>query len=139
MRFTDFLRYLGAVWSSPLTLIGALVALVTWSRPVDRVGPTVIFSPRPGSWFDRWMEEGHWAGFCIADVVILRGPWTTHAQVRAHELRHVDQCHVFGVLTIPVWLVGVVVSAVREWRAIYLSHPFERDARRAAGEEVDRK
>jgi hypothetical protein len=132
-----FLSYLGALWASPLTVVGALVVLVTWSRAVDRVGPTVVFSPRPGSWFDRFMERGRWAGYCIGDVVVLRSPWVTHAQVRAHEFRHVSQCHVFGPLTIPVWIVGVVVSACREWRAIYLSHPFERDARRAAGEQVD--
>lgn len=128
---------LGAIWAAPLTLVGVLVALVTWSRPVDRVGTTVICSPKPGSWFDRWMSDGKWAGFCMADVVIIRSPWVTHAQVRAHELRHTLQCHAFGVFTIPIWIVGVVVSACREWRAIYKSHPFERDARWAAGEEEE--
>jgi len=133
------LSLLGALWALPITLIGWLVALVTWSKPIERVEVTAVLF-RTGPWLSRLMGDT-WAGFCVGDAVFLAPKWVSHSGVRAHELRHKDQVHVFGPTMPLFYAVGWLVSAYRWertrvgplwWEGFYRLNPFEVDARKAA-------
>lgn len=137
-------HFFGALWAGPITMLGWLVALVTWSKPMERADATVVF--KLGDRLSRRLV-GRWAGFCIGDTVFLVKAWPANPQVLMHELRHVSQVRLFGVFFPIFYAIGWLVAAVKWqhlptprpyplwWQGFYWLNPFEVDARRAARQE----
>lgn len=144
-------RALGYVWSAPYGLLGPSLVLafralsllpwvrrkvgwITWWRWRDGAlevlfgGPFADWMSRPRQIRDvnGVEQENRWAGFTLGWAILL---WYQGAEeILPHEHRHVDQCLVFGVLFPPLYGLGMARG--------YRNNPFERDARKAAGQEV---
>lgn len=90
----------------------------------------------PNRWLDRQMAPGGWNGFAIGAVMFVReGASETTI---THEERHVLQQMVFGVFQ-PI-LYGIFVVVIYLFirnKHPYYDNPFERDARKSAGQQVD--
>ena len=114
---------LGFVWTLPNTLLGVLLGVVTFQRPRIHGGALVFDrNPRGLSWvMSRMQRSAMTVGFVILSAVPLDGP------LLAHERHHIHQYMAWGPLFIPAYLVLAA-------RFGYRRHPFERAARRAAGE-----
>jgi hypothetical protein len=144
------MRALGFIWLLPVTLlvwllyVGPLWALgYTELEAVDRWVARFRLCA-PDSYYERvlWRRWRGWSGPCC----LLYRPYEVRTpenvareqQVLRHERRHCDQQFVFGVLAYPLYaLASVWVYLFQPDRHPYYDNPFERDARRAAGEQVD--
>jgi len=114
-------RWLGFVWTSPNTLLGAILGASTWQRPRLDDG-TLVFDRTPRGLSALMPRAGRVAvtvGVVIISATPLRGP------LRAHERQHVRQYRAWGPLFIPVYLLLAIVYGYRR-------HPMERRAERAA-------
>jgi hypothetical protein len=116
-------KALGFVWTLPNTVLGVLLGVFTFQRPRIHGGALVFDrGPRGLSWvMSRMHRSAMTVGFVILSAVPLDGPLLTH------ERHHVRQYMAWGPLFIPAYLVLAVPFGYRR-------HPFERAARRAAGE-----
>jgi hypothetical protein len=132
------------LWSLPYGLIGILAALVFWALRWVHVGgwrtgalelvckgPFAAWMDRPRIVTDRdgKQYESRWAGFTLGWTIFFWAP--PSPEVRAHERRHVEQATWLGVLY-PILYLGLLPFTR------YRGHPLERDARRAAGQPVER-
>lgn len=127
------LSVIGAVWALPCSLVGWAIAAALGARVHHRLGTTFVFVPPAGSWLDRQMHSGDWAGFSAGDVIVVRLDQLGYPEILDHELRHTAQVHVLGLLVIPAWILGLAVSfVIAFWHHLYWNHPFELDARRDA-------
>ncbi len=116
---------LGFLWALPTSLLGLLAGLLTIQRPrvhagllvFDRAGPRGLL--RLLAAMDRTAMT---LGFVVISAVPLEG------RLLAHERHHVRQAMWWGPLFVPAYLLLAAVLGYRR-------HPFERAARRAAGEE----
>lgn len=117
------LTALGFVWTLPNTLLGLLLGLLTFQRPRLAQG-VVIFdgAPRGVTWILTKMDR---AAMTVGFVILSAGPAT--GTLLAHERHHVRQYCFYGPLFIPAYFALAVPFG-------YKRHPFERAARRAAGE-----
>ena len=85
--------------------------------------------------FSRWLaEKWSFSAMTLGHVIIGRDPWCLEF-CRDHEQAHVRQVERWGPIFIPAYLLASVVAW---WRGgdYYLDNYFERDARRACGEEM---
>lgn len=122
------LRLLGYVWSFPYALLGLLAANVFLS-----LGWVATRTWRAGALelvcqgrFARWMTTRNWGAFTLGWTIFFWEP--PYETIQKHEHRHVDQALVLGVFYPFAYLVHLALRGYREnW--------FERDARRAAGQE----
>jgi hypothetical protein len=114
---------LGFVWTLPNTAIGVLLGVFTFQRPRIHGGALVFDrGPRGLSWvMNRMHRSAMTVGFVILSAVPLDGT------LLSHERHHIRQYMAWGPLFIPAYLVLAVPFGYRR-------HPFERAARRAAGE-----
>lgn len=141
---STFLAVVGAAWLAPLSVLGWLVALVTWSAPRERRGTTVVCEAgRLARWFMTGPigrvfvgGAGSIAAFTWGDVIIVRPEWLLDGHLLAHELEHVRQGHRWGPLFPLVYALAGIPPAVRAraWSAWYRANPFEVAARAAADE-----
>lgn len=128
------LRWLGQLWASPATLVGLVVALLSGCR-LRRRGRALLFVPSgrgPAAW---WLERFSFRAFTVGAVIVVRELWLDDREVIAHELRHVDQFLVLGVLQ------PVLYLACSAWELLRGGHWhdgnfFERDAAAAASRAV---
>jgi hypothetical protein len=144
---------LGVLWLLPITILVWLFYILPLTlRDIEYIGqPSFmvfhfqLISKR--SWYARlWRDWLGWSGPC---VIIARNPDNLFTPVKAsmakiiiHETRHCYQQFVFGPLFYPayilcsivLWMLGKFTS--RKIHA-YLDNPFERDARRAANQQVN--
>jgi hypothetical protein len=125
-----FVRYL---WAAPTTFVGVLagvLTLCTGGRGQVRRG-TVEFHGGFARWFG---ERCDFSAMTLGHVIIGRDPCCLD-ECRDHEQAHVRQVERWGVLFIPAYLVASVVAW---WQGgdYYLDNHFERDARRACGEDA---
>jgi hypothetical protein len=114
-------KFLGYVWSAPMGLVGALVALVALAmgdRAHWRDGAIVV-NAEDGPIGRRLRARG-WGGVAIGWTILL---WQDHPLVEAHERVHVAQALRWGPLFWPAYLVALVAYG-------YRANPFEVDARR---------
>lgn len=139
------------LWAFPITLLTSIFALAMWAagqfRPVRRTGLVfewvIVGQSRTYELLkNRW---GAWSG-CGNVVYLPEG--LGYKALRVHELRHTFQMYVLGVLMPILYVIFLVVIwfvlhpritkffTERKFHA-YLDNPFERDARRAAGQKVD--
>jgi hypothetical protein len=85
--------------------------------------------------FARWLAvKWGFSAMTLGHVIIGRDPFCLEF-CREHEQAHVRQVEHWGAIFIPAYLLASVVAW---WRGgdYYLDNYFERDARRACGEEI---
>jgi hypothetical protein len=111
-------------------LLAGTLTLCTGGKAQVRCGAIEFYGG-----FARWfaVRYGFWA-MTLGHVIIGRDPFCLEF-CREHEQAHVRQVERWGAIFIPAYLVA---SALAWWRGgdYYLDNFFERDARRACGEEV---
>jgi hypothetical protein len=124
------LRY---AWAAPTTLVGVLagaLTLCTGGRAQIRRG-TLEFHGGFALWF---ATTCRFSAMTLGHVIIGRDTCCL-TRCRDHEQAHVRQVERWGPIFIPAYLLA---SAVAWWQGgdYYLDNYFERDARRACGEEI---
>ena len=138
------MRYAGFVWALPLAILVWLFyifpfwafGLLHYNR---RHACAVEFVADMGVqwWAKAWKG---WRGHAVPCAIVLaRVPSdldATWRRTRRHELRHVDQMFLFGLL-FPFLYVGAMVWIACFKRDLhpYRDNPFERDARAYAEKE----
>ena len=123
-----------SLWASPLTLFGLaaiwlasrfgadLTRSIRWA-PLTRWGRAYHLNP-PTKWF---------RGLTIGEVVVYSGNEVA-VQTFLHESCHVRQARRWGIFLPICYTIASIVLLVwgRHW---YWDNPFERAARRAAGQD----
>jgi hypothetical protein len=106
--------WLGFVWTSPNTLLGLLLGLLTFQVP-RRAHGLVVFDrgPRGLTWV---MLRANRAAMTLGFVVLSAVP--VEGKLLAHERWHVRQYCRWGPLFIPVYLLLALVYGYRR-------HPME--------------
>jgi hypothetical protein len=124
-------RLLLYAWASPTTLVGLLAGLLTLCSGgrVERRRGVLEFHGGLARRFADWIGFG---AMTLGHVIIGRDPFCL-AICRDHEQAHVRQVERWGVAFIPAYLLASVLAW---WLGghYYLDNYFERDARRACGE-----
>lgn len=115
--------WLGFVWTSPNTLLGLALGLLTFQRPrLD--GGAIVFDRAPRG-VTALMPRLHRAAMTVGFVIVSAEPVT--GTLREHERHHIRQYCAWGPLFIPVYLLLAIGFGYRR-------HPMEVRAQRAAGE-----
>lgn len=139
------LHLLGFIWLLPATILVWLFYVlplwvsnnITYHGSVS--GTFFIFkfrtSKNKSNWYAKaWKDWAGWSGPC---VIIFRHDCYDDSTL-LHELRHCKQQFVFGILHYPIYLLSsALIWLFISNRHAYLDNPFERDARKAAGQMVD--
>lgn len=115
-------RVIAYLWTSPNTVLGLVLGLLSLQTPRLQDGIVVFDRARRGflALFSRTRFDAITFGHVVLSAVPLRG---THLE---HERVHVRQYEMLGPLFLPVYLALWVFRGYRR-------HPFERAAvRRAA-------
>lgn len=146
-------RAIGYLWSSPYGVMGLLAWLVfRLAGAVALPCGCAFVLDCSKTRFGRWMAGRKWAAFTLAWTILLWDPEPDDSLI-THERRHVSQALVLGVIYPVAYLASWVWCWLRTWEdigddlwhrrppdgvmtAAYRRNWFERDARRAAGEEV---
>ena len=132
-------RWAGYVWALPTTLVGLTAGALTIATG-GRVRACCGALEFHGG-FARWMlRTVARARAMTLGHVILGGDPVDLAVCRAHEQAHVRQAERWGPAFLPAYLACSLWewSRRREGRHYYYDNYFERDARRACGEEPAR-
>lgn len=114
---------LGFVWTLPNTVIGLLLGLLTFQPPRIH-GGALVFDRTPRGLsllMSKMNRSAMTVGFVILSAVPVEGV------LLEHERHHIRQYCRWGPLFIPAYFALAVPFGYRR-------HPFERAARRAAGE-----
>lgn len=132
----NVLKFLNAL---PVSIFGFLYLLLFCHhhRVYEINFPYFEFHVDMTSWTYRYLWHKRWSGVSIGSVIIIN-PFYQSAQTRLHERRHSDQVFLFGVLQPILYVLSTLVIYLFFWNLhAYLDNPFERDARRHAGQQVD--
>jgi len=115
--------WLGCLWTSPNTLIGLVLGLLTFQLPTVRDG-AVIFdkAPRGLTWL---MPRMHRTAMTVGFVIVSAEPVT--GRLLAHERWHIRQFSAWGPLFIPVYFALAIPFGYRR-------HPMEIRAQIMAGQ-----
>jgi hypothetical protein len=115
---------MGSLWTSPNTLLGLVLGVLTFQRPRLAPGGVIIFDrvPRGVTWL---LPRLHRTAVTVGSVIIAARPVT--GSLEAHERHHVLQFRTWGPFFVPAYLLLSI-------RYGYRRHPMEVAARRAAGE-----
>lgn len=116
--------WLGFLWTSPNTLIGLVLGLLTLQRP--RLAHGLILFDRCPRGLTQLMTRFHRTAMTVGFVVVSASP--VEGTLLEHERHHVRQYGALGPLFLPVYFLLAIPFGYRR-------HPMERRARRAAGEE----
>ncbi len=148
------LYLLGFLWLLPMTmLIWTFYILPLLWKDLKFVGWADFLIPHfqvksKKSWYARmWRDWWGWSGPCViitADISEDLQGWSLtlikeiiQTTVK-HELRHCKQQFVFGPLHYPLYfLSSVYLWLFRKDKHAYIDNPFEKDARKSAGQTVD--
>lgn len=118
------LAVFGWLWALPTTILGLVLGFLSFQRP-RLLGALILFdrAERGTTWvLARMGRTAMTLGF------VMVGNHRIEGRLLAHERHHSRQAMWWGPLFVPVYLL---VAA----RYGYRNHPFERAARRAAGQE----
>jgi hypothetical protein len=131
-----FLRPLAYAWAAPTTAVGltaGVLTLCTGGRVQHRLGALEFHGG-----FSRWLLSRRMvmaSAMTLGHVIIGRD--TTCLDVcRAHEQAHVRQVERWGAAFLPAYVFASAWAWARG-QHYYLDNWFERDARRACGEEPE--
>jgi hypothetical protein len=115
---------LGFLWTLPNTILGLVLGLLTFSVP-RLEGGAIIFDRRPtgvNALIKLMGRSAMTVGFVILGNTKVQGT------LLAHEQHHIRQYMKLGIFFLPTYFALAA-------RHGYSKHPFERSARRAAGQE----
>jgi hypothetical protein len=135
--------FFGNLWALPNTIVSAIYlgvfAILGWVKFESFEQWSIKLSVRPGSgWLWDQMKNGNWAGWSSGAFIVIRDDFINVHRTIIHEERHVLQQYVFGVFQpILYFLASVFIWVFLRSRHSYYDNPFERDARRSAGQRVD--
>lgn len=140
----NFRHMLGFIWALPITAIGlAYVSLFTflgWYKRLGQFGDAYVWQSLPEK-SPKWLNKAwsRWGGQAIGNIVVLKYDVATDRGrvVLRHEQEHVHQCMVLGVFQPIVYGILYLVLMTSRHAHPYYDHPFEIDARRAAGQVID--
>ena len=119
-------------WTAPTSCVGLLVGVLTLSsggRVRIRRG-TLEFHGGFSTWFANVIGFG---AMTLGHVILGRDDWSLDV-CRDHEQAHVRQAQLRGPMFIPAYLLASAWAHSRG-QHYYIDNWFERDARRACGEE----
>lgn len=109
---------LGAIWTSPNTLLGLLLGFVSGAWPkANHRALNFYIRHGPVRWVCDYLGI---SAFTLGDCVLYLVPPTDH--LRVHEGRHIQQYRALGPFFLPVYFVLLAAFG-------YPDHPLERDAR----------
>lgn len=144
---SKFLRVLGYVWASPITVLGLVYALfcslMGWYKSVGVRKDALVWlmlTDKSPAWLNkRWVR---WAGHTVGNVVVLKyDPDTTNEGrvTLVHESEHVRQMMILGVFQPLMYALIYVCIKVACDKAThpYYSNSFEIAARRVADQIID--
>jgi hypothetical protein len=124
VRRVRLVDLLGFVWTLPNTLLGLVLGALTLQVPRLHAG-AIVFDRGPRG-VTALLRAIHRSAMTIGFVIVSAVP--VQGRLQLHESHHIRQYMVWGPLFIPVYFaIGI--------RSGYRGHPWERAARRAAGEE----
>jgi len=142
---SKFLRVLGFAWAMPVTVFGLVYACVfsalKWYKFIGVRGDTLVWQLNAEK-APVWLEKAwaSWGGHTVGTVIVVKNnPDDNRGKTTLlHEQEHARQCMILG----PLWPLayGLIMLAMKvscRNADAYFSHPFEVDARRAAGETID--
>jgi hypothetical protein len=115
--------WLGFIWTSPNTLVGLLVGVLTFQRP--RIAHGLLLFDRGPRGVTAVMRRANRLAMTVGFVVVSSVP--VEGALLAHERWHVRQYMRWGPLFIPVYLLLAIGYGYRR-------HPMERAAERAAAQ-----
>jgi hypothetical protein len=118
------LRVLAYVWTSPNTLLGLLLGLLTFQRPRQIDGILIFDSHVRG--FNKALSMFRRAAITYGHVVLSNR--RVEGRLLVHELHHVRQYERLGPMYIPLYVLIWLFTGYRK-------HPFEEAARLAEIEE----
>lgn len=135
------LNILGLVWSSPMSLLGFILAMIGKTKYCGRSKYTtaLIYSSVDGGlvyWYltkgaDLLIRNGRGArGFAVGAFIFVRDGLHEVPGLIAHESRHVTQSFWFGPAWPIAYGIACAISALRGGN-FYYDCWFEADARRA--------
>lgn len=144
------LKLIGFVWLSPMTIIiWTFYVLPAWALGWIKVGSCSEFliahfvvNQKASNWYTKaWKDWGGWSGPCVVITKKDQDLSDSFRRTLLHETRHCLQQFLFGALHYPLYiLISVVLFPISKTVAKnlhpYLDNPFERDARKAAGQMV---
>lgn len=147
-----FLKILGFIWLLPMTaIVWGCYILPFWAfgwlqfhGQAEFLVAMFSVSPKCPSWYSKaWKDWWGWSGPCVVVTREVPDFSGRYARTLDHELRHCAQQFVFGPLHYPLYALCLVVVWILgqfpQWENLhaYYDNPFERDARRAAGQPVN--
>jgi hypothetical protein len=140
------LLLLGWLWVLPVNIL----AWVFWFFPQYLRGVfkkirfhsngVIAWDVDNSSKFFKGLKEKHWWGFVIGSNIVfvdcdMAAP--KDAQKLKHEVAHVYQNYRFGMFFYPLYiLMTVYLWLFKKNKHSYLDNPFERQARKEAGQQV---
>lgn len=137
-----FKKILGYLWAAPVTLFGLyafIFGLLGWYKWQGIYGDGLVWTVKqdtaPKWLLSLWKE---WAGHGVGNVVVLKRETALQSSTLTHELRHVSQCMRLGVFQPIVYAICMLAIKLGcPGTDSYSYVPFEVDARRHAGQEID--
>jgi len=140
-----FLGLLGILWSLPvciITWVFTIILLVAGQVEKIYAGPYltyVVDLKNDARFCRRQMLAKGWAGYALGNAVIVVDTYGERwERTVKHERAHVYQQYVFGVPWLVLYFLASVFIFLFLWHLhSYYDNPFERHARRAAGQKVD--
>jgi hypothetical protein len=118
--------WLGFIWTSPNTLLGVILGVLTFQKP--RLGDgALIFDRTPPRGLGALMLMFNRAAMTVGFVILSGRPVT--GRLLAHEKHHIRQYCAWGPFFIPVYFLLAIPYGYRR-------HPMEIRAQIAAGERV---
>lgn len=126
------LRTIAYTWAAPTTCVGLVAGLLTLTSGgrVQRRRGVLEFHGGLARWY---FERSGFAAMTLGHVILGRDEACLD-YCREHEHVHVRQVEQWGPLFIPAYLGSSLWEGIRG-RQAYRDNWFERDARRACGED----
>jgi hypothetical protein len=135
-------RFLGFLWCLPVTLLAwPVFKILELCKQVkathDGDSLIILWVVVPGSRLSVRMEG--WYGFTVGSHIVVVDVLSKHKKNLEHEKVHVQQNFIFGITFYPVYVIMSLVLFFFTKLHPYFDNPFERWARRSAGQEVNVK
>lgn len=141
MRY--FLLVLGWLWAAPLTIPSLILSwILVACRQLNFCrfsldALTCEFKTVKGNWLERKLLA-QWAGMNLAGAIWYNQAYADSEKTQKHERWHALQCYVLGIFMPALYfLCAAWIWLFQKDKHAYMDNPFERGARRAAGQPVE--
>ncbi len=126
------------LWALPYTALGLAIGLIgmLFGTQVRMVGGAIEFYEGGVKWFIHQLPNGEFTLALTLGHVILGQTDASLEISRKHEAVHIAQYERWGPLMLPLYFSCSLYLWFRGKR-FYRDNPFEREARRLGGKEMD--